>query len=169
MHRIMTFTGKNKIFAGCQLQMPVLFVNASQVNIFQACCTILPFVTAPPTLPATSPVTPPHCQCPMDLYSDSLCPATGPCYRDPGAVTYGPPPLCPVTINCEQTDYLLFQFSGGRKTDYLSNIRVRDFRQLADIQCVNGEWRYYGQARFDTVLRHVVCYSVAIPVELLPG
>ncbi|CAJ0590890.1 unnamed protein product [Cylicocyclus nassatus] len=88
--------------------MPVLVVNASQVNIFQACCTILPFVTAPPTLPTTLPVTPPHCQCPMDLYSDRVCPSTGPCNRDPKAVTYYPPPLCPVNINCEETDYLRF-------------------------------------------------------------
>ncbi|CAJ0590887.1 unnamed protein product [Cylicocyclus nassatus] len=136
--------------------MPISIVNPAQVNIFQACCTILPFVT---TLPPSTTL--PPCQCPLDLYSDSLCPINGPCNKDPKAVTYGPLPLCPVTINCEQTDYLLFQFSDGT---YITNIRVRNFHQLADIQCVNGEWRYYGQAKFDQVLRHVVCYSVAIPV-----
>ncbi|CAJ0590998.1 unnamed protein product, partial [Cylicocyclus nassatus] len=88
--------------------------------------------------------------------------STGPCNKDPKAVTYGPPLLCSVTINCEQTDYLRFQFSDGT---FVNNVRMRDFRQLADIQCVSGHWRYYGIAEFDNkVLRHVVCYSVAIPV-----
>ncbi|CAJ0591029.1 unnamed protein product [Cylicocyclus nassatus] len=42
-------------------------------------------------------------------------------------------------------------------------VRVRDFRELADIQCVNGEWRHYSQGAYDKVLRHVVCYQVEIP------
>ncbi|CAJ0591019.1 unnamed protein product [Cylicocyclus nassatus] len=137
--------------------MPISILNPAQVIIFQACCTILPFMT---TLPP--PTTLPQCQCPLDLYSDSLCPTIGPCNRDPMAITYGSPSLCPVTLNCEQTDYVRFQFADGA---YINNIKVRNFRQLADIQCVNGQWRYYGhQVAYDKVLRHVVCYSVAIPV-----
>ncbi|CAJ0591179.1 unnamed protein product [Cylicocyclus nassatus] len=93
--------------------MPISIANAA-VNIFQACCTILPFVsTIPP------PTTLQQCQCPTDLYSDSLCPKYGPCNKDPKAVTYYPPPLCPVNINCEETDYLRFQFSDG---SYIQNV-----------------------------------------------
>ncbi|CAJ0590889.1 unnamed protein product [Cylicocyclus nassatus] len=130
----------------------------------KACCTILPFLTTlPPPITLPPPTTLPQCQCPLDLYSDSLCPINGPCNKDPKAVTYGSPPLCPFTLNCEQTDYVRFQYADGT---YTNNIRVRDFRQSADVQCVNGEWRYYGQAKYDTVLRNVVCYSVAIPLGL---
>ncbi|VDM65893.1 unnamed protein product [Strongylus vulgaris] len=80
----------------------------TEIYISNACVRVVP--TPPPT---TTPVVP-TCRCPTNLYNTGICPQVGTCYEAPDAVTYGPPPLCPPTINCPNDYYIRIQFTDGR-------------------------------------------------------
>ncbi|CAJ0591796.1 unnamed protein product [Cylicocyclus nassatus] len=129
-----------------------------QVNIFQACCTILLFVTPSATISLS------QCLCPWrDIYDHHLCPTNGTCNLEiKNAIIFTRPPLCPMIINCDswarfykKTQYVRFQFSDG--TDL--HVELDSIHQ-SDIQCINGQWLYVviGSPAYYKTLRHLVCY-----------